>query len=91
MFALKTEKSRFYRVKRGQSAREVSYALGQPVSGEISGGMIISVNDNYTIYSAKEGESFYTLSQKFGVSEDEIKNANGGVIYPSCKLFIPSR
>ncbi len=91
MFTLIPEKSRFYRVKRGQNAREVSISLGQPVLEDLSGGMIIPVNDGYIIHEAGEGETFYSLSQKFGVSEDAVKKANGGVIYPSCKLFIPSR
>jgi len=89
MFTLIEENRPFYRIKRGQSAKEVSDRLCVPVKGESFGGRIIDCGKTYIIYRARPGDSFLSVSEKFGVNETDLEKLNGGVVFPSRKIYIP--
>ncbi len=91
MFTLVKDKSRFFRVKQGQSDREVELALNTPVSG-VFGGAIIEAAEDFLVYVATPRDSYRSLSEMFGVSEDELRKINfGRPVYPTCRLFIPRK
>ena len=91
MFTLVTDKSKYYRVKRGQSERDVQNVFKAPVCGKVFEGAIIRImQENFTEYSAVPGDSYKSIAQKFGVQEEELKKLNSGKpVYPTCKLFVP--
>lgn len=89
MFTLESEKNAFFRVKRGQSAREIENVLRVPVR-EAFGGAIIAADGEYDLYTAQPSDSYRTVAARFGVDEDRLKKVNGGgVVYPSRRLFVP--
>ena len=91
MFTLITDRSKYFKVKRGQSAGEIEKVLKTPVAGSVFEGRIIEVCDkNLTLYTAKVGDTYRTVALKFGIGEEELKKANAGkIVYPTCKLFVP--
>lgn len=89
MFILSPEKSKFYKVKRGQTKNEVALFLSRPVQGECYAGRIIPAAENFFVYAAEAGETFQSLSKKFSVPESELEKSNGGIIYPGRKLLVP--
>lgn len=92
MFTLVTEKSKFFRVKRGQCAAEIEKTLQTPVSGVAFSGAIVEVKQNLRVYIARAGESYRSIALKTGVSENELKEINRfKPVYPTCKIFIPRK
>lgn len=91
MFTLVTDKSEYFRVKRGQSGAEVENALSIPVAGKVFAGRIIKAGKRkYTRYTAGVGDTYKTVARAFRVSEEELKAVNGNKpVYPTCKLFVP--
>lgn len=91
MFTLVTDRSRYFRVKRGQSAADVERQLKTPVSGAAFAGRIIKVADgNFRQYTAQVGDSYRTVALKFNADEAKLKALNGNrPVYPTCKLFVP--
>ena len=93
MFTLVTDRSKYFRVKRGQSAGEIEKVLKTPVSGALFEGRIIVVRDeNLTVYTAAVGDTYRTVALKFGADERQLKEINGSKpVYPTCKLFVPCK
>lgn len=93
MITLVKDKSRFYRVKRGQDCCEIEARLSVPVSGAVFAGRIIETPSTpFKVYSACVGDTYRTVALKFGVEEQALKDINGGkVVYPTCKLFVPCK
>ncbi len=93
MFTLVTDKSRYFRVKRGQVSEDIEKALGMPVIGEVFAGEIIPVIDiKLTLYTAAVGDTYRSIALKTGADEATLKKINGGKhIYPTCKLFVPCK
>ena len=93
MFTLVTDRSKYFRVKRGQSAEEVESELKTPVQGAVFAGRIIEVADgNFERYAAQVGDTYRTIALKFGADEEELKKTNGfRPVYPTCKLFVPCK
>lgn len=90
MFTLVTENGKYFKVKRGQSAEEVQSALNVPVLGEAFCGRIIETDKRYKVYTATAGDNYRTVAERFGVTEAELRQANGGKpVFPTCKLFVP--
>ena len=91
MFTLVTDRSRYFRVKRGQCAAEVERQLKTPVHGAAFAGRILKVVDgNLRQYTACVGDSYRTVALKFGADEERLKTLNGNKpVYPTCKLFVP--
>ena len=91
MFTLVTDRSKYFRVKRGQTKAEVEAALCVPVKNFFCGA-IAEVGDKMEIYTCLPLESYLSLSRKFGVPVEELKRINfSKPVYPSCKLFVPCK
>lgn len=92
MFTLITQKSKFFKVKRGQTGEEIEKIFSVPVCGEPFGGQIINTEERYSVYTAKVGETYRSIAQQFGLSEAELADINNSKpVYPTCKLFVPVR
>lgn len=91
MFTLVTDKSKYFRVKRGQSAAEIERALDAPVCARVFEGAVIRISEGkFLKYTAKPGDSYKTVAAKFGADEEELKKLNAfKPVYPTCKLFVP--
>ncbi len=91
MYELKLARPSFYRVKRGQTAKDISAAFGCPVPEDVAEGDIIELpRGNFFTYSARVGDSYSSIAAKFGVGEAELKELNGGKpVYPTCRICIP--
>ena len=90
MFTLVTDRSKFYRVKRGQSAQDLEKVFEIPVIGSVFSGRIIEVGDTpYRRYTAEVGDTYRSVALKFGVDENLVREANGGKpVYPTKKIFV---
>ena len=89
MFTLVTDKSRFFKVKHGQSGGEVERALCMPVS-DVFAGKIIERGQPLAPYTVKPLESYKTVAAKFGITEEELKRINSNKpLYPTCRLYVP--
>ena len=92
MFTLVTAKSRYFRIKRGQSAEEVETRLRVPVRGDAFCGKIIELGGEYEIYAARPGDSYFSIAKSSGFTEEELREINGGKpVYPTVKVFVPCR
>lgn len=93
MFELIAEKNTFFRIKDGQSARDLSFALLSPVAGDAFCGRIVKVESgSLEKYCVKPCESYKSIAQARGVSESELMALNGGEkIYPTCTILVPAR
>ncbi len=91
MFTLVTDRNKYFRVKRGQCARDIESHFGVPVLGGAFAGRIIEVGDKtYSRYTADVGDTYRTVALKFGVDEKLLEEANGNApVYPTKKLFVP--
>ncbi len=91
MFTLVTDRSKFYRVKRGQSARDIENVFEIPVRGAAFSGEILEIGDIfYTRYVADVGDTYRTIAEKFGTDPFLLEEINGGKpVYPTRKLFVP--
>ena len=60
-----------------------------PVSQELYVGMIIETGKPKCCIYAEAGETFSSISKRLRCSEDKLKELNGGVIYPTKRIWIP--
>ena len=89
MYELKLEKSRFYRVKQGQTAATISRTFGCPVPKDVFCGQVLVLPEgDFFVYQARVGDTFASLAEKFSVPESTLREING-LIYPTCRLYIP--
>ena len=93
MYELKLSRPPFYRVKRGQTAEDISRAFGCPFAGEVFCGAIVALpRGKFSVYTADVGDSFASLAAKYGCTEEELASINGGgVVYPTRSLFVPCK
>lgn len=91
MYELKLARPRLYRVKRGQTSREIYDAFCCPVPEDAEEGDIILLpQGRYVQYRAGVGESYASIAAKFGMAEEELKELNGGrAVYPTCRVLVP--
>lgn len=91
MFTLVTDRSKFYRVKRGQSARDIENLFEIPVKFPAFSGMILELGDlYYTRYIADVGDTYNTIAEKFNVNPALLEEVNGEKpVYPTRKIFVP--
>lgn len=91
MFTLVTDRSRFYKVKRGQTPREIENVYEIPVCGYVYSGKILAMEYKpYMRYSAKAGETLRSIAAKFGVEYELLEELNGkSPVYPTRKIFLP--
>ncbi|MDE7439116.1 MAG: hypothetical protein K2N23_01220 [Clostridia bacterium] len=93
MFTLITDRSRYFKIKRGQSSGEVENVLNTPVCGKAFAGRVIRVSDERLIkITAGVGDNYRTIAAKYGVAEPHLKEINGSrPVYPTCKIFVPKK
>ena len=93
MFTLITDKSRYFKVKRGQNARDIEEVLNTPVRGNVFAGRIIEVAEERLVQvSVGVGDSYKTLALKYGVPESQLREINGAKpVYPTCRIFVPKK
>ena len=93
MFTLVTDRSKYFRVKTGQSAAEIESTLNTPVTGTAFAGKIIPVGENnLRRYVAEVGDTYRTIALKFGADEEQLKKVNDfKPVYPTCKVFVPCK
>ena len=93
MFTLITDRSRYFRIKRGQSSREIERVLNTPVCGRVFDGRIVKVAEERLVaVTAGVGDSYRTIAARCGVSELHLKEINGNrPVYPNCKIFVPKK
>lgn len=91
MFTLITDRSRYFKIKRGQSSGEVEAVLNTPVCGKAFAGRIIKIPSERLIkITADVGDNYRTIAVKYGVAESRLKEINGSrPVYPTCKIFVP--
>lgn len=93
MFTLVTDRSRYFKIKRGQSAGEIEAVLNTPVCGKAFAGRVIKVSDeNLVKITAGVGDNYRTIAVKYGVAELRLKEINGSrPVYPTCRIFVPKQ
>lgn len=93
MFTLVTDRSKYFRIKKGQSGGEIERVFNIPVNGRVYAGRIIEMPDNeFVCYTVEVGDTYRSIALKFGVAEDELRIRNGNKpVYPTCKLFVPRK
>ena len=93
MFTLITDRSRYFKVKRGQSSGEIEGVLNTPVCGKTFAGRIVKVAEEPLItVTADVGDSYRTIAAKYGVSQSHLEEINGSKpVYPTCKIFVPKK
>ena len=93
MFTLITDRSRYFKVKRGQNAGEMEKVLNTPVCGKVFAGRIVKVvKEPLAVVTAGVGDSYKSIAAKYSVSESYLKEINGSKpVYPTCKIFVPKK
>ena len=93
MFTLITDRSRYFKVKRGQGASEIERVLNSPVWGSAFAGRIVKVaKEPLKAVTADVGDSYRTISEKYGVPQAHLMEINGSrPVYPTCKIFVPKK
>ncbi len=90
MYELRLAAPSFYRVKEGQTAESISGTFGCPVRADLVSGDIIALRRGaYVQYAARVGDTFESIAAKFGTTAAELEAINGGVVYPTRRLFVP--
>lgn len=91
MFTLITDRSRYFKVRRGQSAQDIEKVLRTPVNGRAFAGRIIKVSENaLEAVTVGVGDTYRTVAEKYGVSEARLREINcDKPVYPTCKIFVP--
>lgn len=86
---LRLSRSKFYRIKSGQTAREVERVFCVPVNNCFDGAVIALAD--CIAYTVQPFETYASIANKYGTEEEALKNFNGGrPLYPTCKIFIPA-
>lgn len=86
---LQLDRGKFYRIKGGQTARDVEKILTVPVN-ECFDGAVITITD-CRLYTVQPFETYAAIAKKYGIEEEMLINFNGKrPLYPTCKIFIPS-
>ena len=82
------DRRQYYRVKRGQSAREIEKTLECPANDCFSGAIIST--ENCTLYTVQPFETYASIASKYSLNGEKLKEFNGNrPLYPSCRIFIP--
>ena len=92
MFTLVTDRSKYFRVKRGQSSAEIERVLKTPANAAFAGAIIEVAESGLMQYCAVVGDTYQSIALKFSTDEDKLKKLNRGKpVYPTCKLFVPCK
>ena len=91
MIALYLERGLYLRVRKGVQKRDIERAFAFPVNAEVYDGAVIPVLPEPSGYCyALVGDSYSSVAQREGISEEELKKLNGfSPIYPTKKIWLP--
>ena len=90
MSMLSLDRGAFYRVKRGQTPREIEQAFGVPANSAFAGG-IICLGD-FIVHKVGPHESYESVAALYQIDAETLRKLNSDrLIYPSQKLFVPRR
>ena len=82
------DRRQFYRVKRGQTAREVEQTLQSPATDCYCGALIAA--ESCIQYTVQPFETYLSIAERYALDVEELKKFNGNrLLYPSCRIFIP--
>ena len=92
MFTLVKDRSKYFRVKRGQTAERIESELNTPAPSVFAGAIIAVGESGLCRYVADVGDTYRRMALKFGTDGERLKEINGFKrVYPTCKLFVPSK
>ena len=91
MFTLYLERGSYIRVRGGVQKCDIEREFSFPVNAEVFEGAIITVLPEPQDYCfARPFESYASIAEREGVSEEELKKLNGNSpLYPSKKVWLP--
>lgn len=91
MFTLILERGRYIRVRGNVRKCDIEREFCFPVNTEVFEGAIIPVLPEPQGYCyAQPCDSYASVAEREGVSEEELKKLNGGSpVYPSKKIWLP--
>ncbi len=90
MLKLVCERSAFYRIKKGQTQKQISETLFTAGIGGVFDGKIIVLKEKFYPYTVKVGETYSSIAQKFALSEQFLMQANENcTIYPTVTIYVP--
>lgn len=91
MFTLITDRSKFFRVKRGLSVSDIEKTFNIPLS-EVFEGAVIEIGSKYEVYTAVPGDTYKGIAEKFGVDAETLRKINSDrPVYPTRRLYIPCK
>lgn len=78
----------FYRVKKGQTAREIEKTLCIPANACFAGQVMVI--EECLVYTVQPFETYRTIASKYGKDADTLQKFNNSrPLYPTCKIYIP--
>lgn len=92
MFTLTLCRSKYYKVKRGQTKNDISNTFSCPVIGDVFEGALIKISPYpYQKYTVKIGEDYGEIAHRFGVEEFALRSLNGDKkLFPASRVFVPN-
>ena len=92
MFTLVTDRSKYFRVNRGQNSGEIERVLKTPAFNAFAGAIIEVAESGLIQYSAEVGDTYKSIALKYSADEEKLKKINANrPVYPTCKLFVPCK
>lgn len=91
MLTLTLCRGEFYRVKDGQTEKEILNAFNCPLKDDVYPGAIIRISPlPYKKYQVKVGENYNGIASKFGVDTVALSTLNENKrLFPGCVIYIP--
>lgn len=68
---------------------DVESTYNVPVCCELYAGLIIETGEPKCSIYAEAGETFSSISKRLRCGEEKLRELNGGVIYPTKRIWIP--
>lgn len=92
MFTLTLCRSKYYKVKRGQTKKDISNTFLCPVIGDVFEGALVEISPYpYKKYTVKVGEDYSDIARCFGVEECALRTLNGDkTLFPASRVFVPN-
>lgn len=90
MFSLFLERSRFYRVKEGQSAALVEKTFCCPVAPCAAGNVVALSAQPMRVYEARAGDDYAKVAARFHTDAALLQAVNlNRCLYPTRPVFLP--
>ena len=88
MERLQLDKSRYYRIKRGQMISEVEKVLSCPVKNNFAGAVVYA--ENCLVYTVRPFDNYASIAAAYNIDEEKLKAFNfGRILYPTRIVYIP--